>query len=819
MEKSIGSEIAVPRKMQHPGFGKSANFQSVDVYSNHYNFKIGEKGMIYQWDVKYEPELEGDSREVRNEIFKLNRKDIIGKVGQFIRTGDILFTFSRSNMGESMLGPFGNHPKYKLWIKDIKKTLSFDNIDASDDSKFQIFKVLNSGVKSIMRNLGYTEFGFSRKFYDLSKVQEVEALRGKFLLDVKSGFFTSIDLYQNKIPKIMIDCSSRIVRQYSMWEEYEFFRDERNMSHEDIYSEFIEGRNFLTSYGNNRVYRIDGIDMSKTPMSEFPNPEKGATFKKYFAKQYGVQIEVSDQFLAYSIKTVRKQVGGETVEVEEKVYLIPELLKPTGLTDELRKDFHAMRDIAKFTKLTPNFRNERQNNLISNINGAIGVKTTKGKEGLMINELSLKIDPSSNRIKGKLLDFPLIKLSKPMRPDKGNFQIRTPIYDTGAKLSQWLIVCNELDLEYASTFAHKLKDSSKDLGITVENPKIVGVRADKSSGGKVRDSDIIKAISSNPNTKIALVFLPKKNADRVYKRVKAYCNQEAGIASQFFTCWEPSKTDNIYKLAVASKVLMQMCAKLKVKLWKVQTPKDINVNGHQTMIVGADVFHKNMHQSVTSVVSTYDKDFSSYYSQTSVQKRRGDDTLYDIADKVKLAARRYVKENKAPPNIIIVYRDGVGQGQVDRVREKELKSLIKGLQQEFNGHNVKLAYIIVTKRLSDRFFTKSGNFFNNPEGGLIVDTHVVKDNTFEYFMVAQAVNQGTATPTNYNVIFNNTDLKAETFYELTYNQCYSYYNWSGPLKVPAVIMMANKVADLIGQTHSRDALDTVESLKDSLFFL
>ena len=155
----------------------------------------------------------------------------------------------------------------------------------------------------------------------------------------------------------------------------------------------------------------------------------------------------------------------------------------------------------------------------------------------------------------------------------------------------------------------------------------------------------------------------------------------------------------------------------------------------------------------------------------------------------------------------------------DRVREKELKSLIKGLQQEFNGHNVKLAYIIVTKRLSDRFFTKSGNYFNNPEGGLIVDTHVVKDNTFEYFMVAQAVNQGTATPTNYNVIFNNTDLKAETFYELTYNQCYSYYNWSGPLKVPAVIMMANKVADLIGQTHSRDAMDTVESLKDSLFFL
>jgi aubergine-like protein len=516
--------------------------------------------------------------------------------------------------------------------------------------------------------------------------------------------------------------------------------------------------------------------------------------------------------LVYSLKTNRKQVGGETVEVEEKVYLVPELLKPTGLTDELRKAKSAMKAIAKFTQLTPSFRNERMNNLIANINNSIGVKSKKDQHGEMINELSLKIDSTSNKIKGNL--------SKPMRPDKGNFTIRSAIYDKGVKLNQLLIICNEQDQDYASKFAHKLKDSSKDLGITVTNPKIIGIKPDKSRGGSnVIDKDIIKVIASFPTAKMVLVFLPKTNADRVYKRVKAYCNQEAGIASQFFTCWSSNDTENINNLSVVSKVLMQMCAKLRAKLWKVDTPKDINVNGHQTMIVGADVFHKNMHQSVTSVVSTYDRDFCSYYSQTSVQKRKGDDTLYDIADKVKQAARRYVKENKAPPNIIIVYRDGVGQGQVDRVREVELKSLIKGLQSEFNGHHVKLAYIIVTKRLSDRFFTKSGNYINNPAGGLIVDTDVVKDNTFEYFMVAQAVNKGTATPTNYNVIFNTTDLKADTFYELTYNQCYSYYNWSGPLKVPAVIMMANKVADLVGQTHSRDSKDTVESLKDSLFFL
>ena len=405
-----------------------------------------------------------------------------------------------------------------------------------------------------------------------------------------------------------------------------------------------------------------------------------------------------------------------------------------------------------------------------------------------------------------------------MIPDRGNFVIKNAIYDSSACLKEWLVVFNSRDADLASSFASKLNEASKSLGIKVDKPRMVGITQAKDAKF-IKDEEINKVIEKAAGVRMVLIFLPKQNADRVYKKVKVYCNQIAGVPSQFFTNWSFKFTKNIDNLSVASKVLMQMCAKLKAKLWKVQLPVDVNVNGHQVMIVGADVFHKSMHESVTSVVSSYDKDFCSYYSQTSVQRRKGDDTLYDIAEKVKLAARRYVKENKHPPNIIVVYRDGVGQGQVENVREKELKSLIKGLQQEFNGKAVKLAYIIVTKRLSDRFFVNIGGKLDNPKGGLIIDSEVVKEDQFDYFMVAQDVNQGTATPTNYNVIYNDTDLRAESFYEMTYYQCYSYYNWSGPLKVPAVIMMANKQALLVGSTHSRDNRDTMESLKDAPFYL
>jgi aubergine-like protein len=807
------SAIAIPKFVQRPQCSPRFKPQIVDVVCNHYDFTLGEKGKIYQWDVKFDPDLEKDSREVRNEIFARNRKDIIKKVGLFIRTGDILFTFSPSNLGETLIGPFEGHGKYKLYIKYINKMLDFGNMDAPDDSRMQIFKVVNSGVKSIMKNLGYTEFGFSRKFYDLKKEQKIH--NGDWILDIKSGFFTSIDLYQNKVPKLLVDCTSRILRVYSLWEEYSYFK-EKGLPHDEILTEYIEGKNFMASYGNNRVYKIDGVEKTMTPLSPFPDLSKAKTFKEYLLKQYGQKVQDDKQFMVYSIRLNKQMVEGQLRETEEKVWLVPEFLKPCGLTDELRSDKTAMQEIAKFTKLIPDSRDQRQQNLIKLINNLAG----KGDKGSLQNEIGLRIDPKSNRIKGKLLNYPEIRLSKPMIPDRGNFIIKNKIFDQTAKLERWLLIANNKDTELAGTFALKIKEASSALGIVVDKPKVIGVVPEK--GSNLSDLDIIKVIEKTPGAKMVVIFLPKQNADRVYKRVKAYCNQQLGVPSQFFTNWSFKFTKNIDNLSVASKVLIQMCAKMKAKIWKVQMPIDINVNGHQTMIVGADVFHKSMHESVTSVVSTYDKDFTSYYSQTSVQKRKGDDTLYNIAESVKNAARRYVKENKAPPNLIVVFRDGVGQSQIDSVREKEVQTLVKGLQNEFNGHNVKLAYIIVTKRLSDRFFVENGNKLDNPSGGLIIDTTVVKDN-FDYFMVAQAVTQGTATPTNYNVIFNNTDLKAESFYELTYHQCFSYYNWSGPLKVPAVIMMANKLADVVGQTHSGKQQggykDTAEALKDSLFFL
>jgi aubergine len=171
-------------------------------------------------------------------------------------------------------------------------------------------------------------------------------------------------------------------------------------------------------------------------------------------------------------------------------------------------------------------------------------------------------------------------------------------------------------------------------------------------------------------------MLQKRTADKVYKRVKTDCNQKLGKATQFFTNWNPKNEKSMTDLSVMTNLVLQMACKLGFAPWKVALPYKVNDNGRQVMIVGGDVFHMNSKDSVTSVVSTLDKDFTEYYCVNSVQKRRGDDLLHSIAEQVIDCQRKYADVNKNDPDIIIFFRDGIGSGSHDYVRENEIKTIL-----------------------------------------------------------------------------------------------------------------------------------------------
>jgi aubergine-like protein len=181
--------------------------------------------------------------------------------------------------------------------------------------------------------------------------------------------------------------------------------------------------------------------------------------------------------------------------------------------------------------------------------------------------------------------------------------------------------------------------------------------------------------------------------------------------------------------------------------------------------------------------------------------------------------------------MIAIYRDGVG-GPIseDFVTQlegpnSEMMNAIRGFAPNYNP---KILYTIIDKKSGTRNFEQyDNNLVINPAPGTMVDTIVVERDgnlTFDYFMVANDnPKTATALPVHYKVITNTTGLQKREIEEFTLQQCYSYFGFTGPIKVPAAVKYAEKLAQYSYDTKSSNKIADFKapnaSLSHQLHFL
>jgi len=91
---------------------------------------------------------------------------------------------------------------------------------------------------------------------------------------------------------------------------------------------------------------------------------------------------------------------------------------------------------------------------------------------------------------------------------------------------------------------------------------------------------------------------------------------------------------------------------------------------------------------------------------------------------------------KSLPKNIIFYRDGVGEGQVPEVEKVELTSLIQLLEKQYGAFRPRVMFVVVTKRVDDRFSINLNNGLYNPDPGTIINRDVTMENRYHFFMVS-----------------------------------------------------------------------------------
>ena len=61
-------------------------------------------------------------------------------------------------------------------------------------------------------------------------------------------------------------------------------------------------------------------------------------------------------------------------------------------------------------------------------------------------------------------------------------------------------------------------------------------------------------------------------------------------------------------------------------------------------------------------------------------------------------------------------------------------------------------------------------------------------------MVSQRSNKGTSIPNHYKVIYSDSKLEEGALQEIIFAQCFGYFNWTGSIKIPAVLQYTKKAA-------------------------
>lgn len=536
------------------------------------------------------------------------------------------------------------------------------------------------------------------------------------------------------------------------------------------------------------MWRIIDIDFTKNLSYKDWSPD-GKTLKQYYKEKYGITIAEEKQPLLVS-----KTREGQTV------HLISSLCNLTGLTDDMRNDFHAMKDLAVYTKLEADQKNKT-------ILTHLGKLTGQAKKQDMDFNITFTTEQDQT---GFILQPPEIVLgnNKKVSAAKGNFNIKQPIYDP-ISLNSWILLYNSKggnDDQDAEDLVNKLYEAGKTFGIKIEFPTYVQIKSGKKE-------EWAKEIKKNVDKKTQLVvaFILPKDKKGVYREVKQMCCEELGIPSQVIIRSTLRKKD---PMAVCSKICLQINAKLGHPVWLVSKPKEI---GNDVMLVGADNSPnpKEVRGSVIGLTATLDPTFSKYYCRCFYAKK-GQDIMEKrfVSQFLEDAMKAYLKWNKKYPSTIVIFRDGVSDSQMEFVQKYELPGVVE-VVEKLTSSKTKFAEVIVRKRINDRIFSKQQGKLWNPPSGTVIGKNIVKAN-FEYLIAAQNVTQGTLTPTKYTVIFNNTKFLEDEFWILSFWQCFNYYNWPGPVRVPAPCQYAHKVCFLVAESLKNDAN---KNLWEQLYFL
>lgn len=136
------------------------------------------------------------------------------------------------------------------------------------------------------------------------------------------------------------------------------------------------------------------------------------------------------------------------------------------------------------------------------------------------------------------------------------------------------------------------------------------------------------------------------------------------------------------------------------------------------------------------------------------------------------------------PDNVVIFRDGVSEGQFAQVLEQELPSIREACRARYPpGAQPRLAIVVSVKRHQTRFYPTSADDMSgsgNVRNGTVVDRGVTQARYWDFFLTAHHALKGTARPAHYTVLLDEIfrakykAAAADELERLTHELCYLF---------------------------------------------
>ncbi|GLC73149.1 Protein argonaute-3 [Pleodorina starrii] len=297
---------------------------------------------------------------------------------------------------------------------------------------------------------------------------------------------------------------------------------------------------------------------------------------------------------------------------------------------------------------------------------------------------------------------------------------------------------------------------------------------------------------------ILLVVLPEKLVDE-YKEVKRVSDIELGIPSQV-VAGNKAKVGPIGQFnsrAGGPQYWANVALKINTKVGGVNStllgneshlPVLGGPSARPFMVMGADVSHPTVlgrtaeirAPSVAAVVASTDRTLGRWATRVLLQPGR-QEVIGGMAAATKelLLQFQAVNRNKKPERIVM-YRDGVAEGQFEQVVEQEFVAIVQACSEVEPGYRPDITFIVVQKNHNTRLLPVGGpgstgsDFKGNVLPGTVVDGGIVSPAGHDFYLNSHAGLQGTNKPAHYHVLIDEIGFGADGVQLVTYWMCYLF---------------------------------------------